>query len=122
MMRIGSAFALLLVSATLRAQGFLERPVSDIRYDRTWEELQAAGTDGKDFLVAGYRGGEDPSGDVNDQWPRPRLWAHRVTESGEVLDQIGIRFPMPESDYSHVLGIFWAGDAYTILFDTARRL
>jgi hypothetical protein len=94
--------AILLLASSLPAQNFPERPASALAFFHNIEQEAAVGSNGKDFLVVGFRGG---------------MVAHRVTEAGEVLDGTGIRIPLPrEAINISFLGVFWTGDAYTILW------
>jgi hypothetical protein len=105
-MRVPIVSILIAVAALpLAAQVIYETPVSDVTYFHNQEKIQAAGSDGEDFLVAGTRG--------------ITAYAHRVTASGQILDGTGIRVAIPPQFYEpNVLGIFWAGDAYTIVLRT----
>lgn len=105
-MRIFPGVALLFLSVTLAAQTFPERPVSDVSYFHNSEQVLAAGSDGDGFLVVGRR---DTS-----------LFAHRVTAGGALLDGTGIKLATPPGTHGGaiVLGIFWAGDAYTVVCRT----
>jgi len=102
-MRRPTVFAALvfLLALALPAQNFPERPASALALFHNDEQPVAAASDGTDFLVIGSRAG---------------VLAHRVTAAGEVLDVVGIRiFPGNVLPTFRVLGVFWAGDAYTIV-------
>jgi hypothetical protein len=98
--------AVLVFAASLYAQNLPEIPVADLAYFHNFERVIAAGSDGDDFLVVGERG-------LNE------FYARRVTAAGVVLDKTGIRMSLPPAAYNAtVTGVFWAGDAYTIVWRT----
>jgi hypothetical protein len=102
-MRLAAAAAVLFIAASLSAQNFDERPVSTIAFAQNSEFQEAIGSDGRDFLIVGVR------------FP-PGLVAHRLTAEGELLDGTGI---LITSQSLRVLGVFWGGDAYTIVMQGA---
>jgi hypothetical protein len=108
-MRFASAFAVLLVATTLAAQNFPDRPVAALVLFHNIEQIAALGSDGKDFLAVGFR---YPAGMV----------AHRITAAGEVLDGTGIEITSADSGNTWLLGIFWGGHAYTVLWQTRTLL
>jgi hypothetical protein len=97
-----SALSFFLFALSLPAQNFPERPASALALFHNDEREVAAASDGTDFLVIGFRLG---------------ALAHRVTAAGEVLDVAGIRIPFADDALRNIkiLGVFWAGDAYTIV-------
>jgi hypothetical protein len=71
------------------------------------ERAVAAGSDGQNFLVIGLRGDD------------PAVYAHRVSASGELLDRTNIPIRLPHgASLTRVLGVFWTGNAYTVLIQT----
>src|ERR1041385_6249357 len=109
-MRIASAFAILLTAAaSLHAQIVSETPVSDVAYIQNEERILGAGSNGQDFLVVGERG-------------IGTVFAHRITAAGELLHLTGIRIALPNgSGDPRLLGVFWSGDAYTVLLWAQMR-
>ena len=96
------AVSVFLFASSLPAQNFPERPASALALFHNDEREVAAASDGTDFLVVAFRAG---------------VLAHRVTAAGEVLDEAGIRIPFADDALRNIkiLGVFWAGDAYTIV-------
>ena len=107
-MRAATALTVLLVTATLAAQNFPERPASALAFFQNDERVAALGSDGKDFLVVGFR---DPAGMI----------ANRVTANGTVLDGAGIPIA-PLAGVIQLLGVFWGGDAYTVVWQNGGGL
>jgi hypothetical protein len=107
-MRAAAALAVLLVTATLAAQNFPERPASALAFFQNNESVAALGSDGKDFLVIGFR---DPAGMI----------ANRVTANGTVLDGAGIPIA-PLAGFIQLLGVFWGGEAYTVVWQNGGGL
>lgn len=104
-MRIAWAFAGLLTAVSLAGQSFPEHPPATLALYQNDERIDAIGSDGKDFLAVGFRYGAG-------------VIAHRITASGEVLDGPGIPITpdRPENALIRLLGVFWGGDAYTIVW------
>jgi hypothetical protein len=100
-----SLISTLLIVPPLAAQIIPETAVSsDVATFHNEERVAAAGSDGQDFLVVGMRDDD------------PAVYAHRVTASGELLDRTNIPIRLPHGASStRVLGVFWSGDAYTVI-------
>src|SRR6266581_3353318 len=100
-----SVISNLFLALPLAAQIIPETAVSsDVATFHNEERVAAAGSDGQDFLVVGMR---------NDD---PAVYSHRGTASGELLDRTNIPIRLPHgASNTRVLGVFWTGDAYTVI-------
>jgi hypothetical protein len=107
-----AAFALvLLIAAAAVADVSVEHPVAAPAYEAPPGYIYdaSAASDGQGFLVAWI----DYARNSASSYSRLQMYATRVSETGEVLDPLGIRIPAAMSDLSGLTAVH-LGDSYLV--------
>jgi hypothetical protein len=107
---ITAAIPILFMAVTCLAEISGERPVASPAYEAPSGYLMSAqaASDGHGFLVARIDHSHNRASSYG-----PRIYATRVTETGQVLDPLGIRIPTFSSALGQV-NVVYLGDSYLI--------
>ncbi|HXA15729.1 MAG TPA: hypothetical protein VN380_01960 [Thermoanaerobaculia bacterium] len=113
---IAAISLMLLTAAAAVAEVSGERPVASPAYEAAPGYLSSvhAASDGHDFLVAWIDQSRNRSSN-----PNPKMYASRVSASGQVLDPLGIRIPTVTSAFSSYLSVVYLGNSYLVCWSQA---